>query len=111
MPSHSHSLIGVSPEFEVALFTLCFLNGNEDNVIVLGPYRCNIKCYKFSHGSNVKIGTVFPEAVSMTVNEAATVIQAHARGHLTRSHANNVCRAPPRVPSHGYPSKPRSGNK
>ncbi|KAL8150576.1 hypothetical protein V2J09_020384 [Rumex salicifolius] len=58
LKSASSSFIGVSPEFEMALYTLCFLVGGEDNDVELGPYRVNIKCYR--HGNN--IGSVFPIA-------------------------------------------------
>ncbi|CAL9080054.1 unnamed protein product [Musa textilis] len=55
----STTLLGVSPEFEIALYTLCFFVGNEDNRVKLGPYSVNLKCYRF--GKN-KIGSVFPIA-------------------------------------------------
>jgi len=54
--------IGVSPEFEMALYTLCFLMGNENNVVNLNTgsevFEMNIKCFSMAHG---KIGTSFPE--------------------------------------------------
>ncbi|XP_010274551.1 PREDICTED: poly(U)-specific endoribonuclease-B [Nelumbo nucifera] len=59
LKSVSSSLVGVSPEFEIALYTLCFYAGGEDNHVQLGPYPVNIKCYR--HG-NDKIGSVFPIA-------------------------------------------------
>lgn len=80
----STSLIGVSPEFELALYTLCFLNGKEDNVLQLGPYLVNIKCFSFGRGNNVKIGTAFPEAMPLTEAQAAVKIQALLRGKRAR---------------------------
>lgn len=80
----STSLIGVSPEFEMALYTLCFMNGKEENIVQLGPYRCNIKCYPFGHGRTAKIGSAFPDTVPMTEEQAAVKIQAHVRGCITR---------------------------
>lgn len=61
LKSLSSSLIGVSPEFEIALYTLCFFLGEEDNHIQLGPYPVNIKCYRMGRD---KIGSVFPIAES-----------------------------------------------
>ncbi|XP_051144605.1 uncharacterized protein LOC127260741 isoform X3 [Andrographis paniculata] len=52
----SSTLIGVSPEFEIALYTLCFYLGEEDNHVELGPYNVNVKCYR--HGN--KLGSAFP---------------------------------------------------
>ncbi len=40
------SIIGCSPEFEMALYTLCFLCGEEENSVECGPYWLNIKCYR-----------------------------------------------------------------
>ncbi|CAO2039899.1 unnamed protein product [Urochloa humidicola] len=59
LKSVSSTLIGVSPEFEIALYTLCFFVGGEDNHVDIGPYSVNIKCYKM--GEN-KIGSAFPIA-------------------------------------------------
>jgi poly(U)-specific endoribonuclease len=54
--------IGVSPEFEMALYTMCFLCGEDENSIELDTgldvYQLVIKCYKMARG---KIGTTFPE--------------------------------------------------
>ncbi|TYI52373.1 hypothetical protein E1A91_D12G243500v1 [Gossypium mustelinum] len=58
LKSVSSTLVGVSPEFEIALYTLCFFVGGEDNYVQLGPYSVNIKCYRFGN----KIGSVFPIA-------------------------------------------------
>lgn len=80
----STSLIGVSPEFELALYTLCFLNGKEENHVQLGPYLCNIKCFSFGRGDRVKIGTAFPEALPLTEAQAAAKIQALIRGKRVR---------------------------
>ncbi|KDO36354.1 hypothetical protein CISIN_1g036043mg, partial [Citrus sinensis] len=58
LKSVSTTLVGVSPEFEIALYTLCFFVGGEDNYVQLGPYPVNIKCYRFGD----RIGSVFPIA-------------------------------------------------
>ncbi|KAG6493919.1 hypothetical protein ZIOFF_048924 [Zingiber officinale] len=59
LKSVSTSLVGVSPEFEIALYTLCFFAGGVDNHVVLGPYSVNIKCYRLGKDT---IGSVFPVA-------------------------------------------------
>lgn len=59
LKSVSSSLIGVSPEFELALYTLCFFMGGEDNRVDIGPYTVNVKCYRMG---NNKIGSAFPIA-------------------------------------------------
>lgn len=58
LKSVSSTLVGVSPEFEIALYTLCFYTGGEDNHVQLGPYPVNIKCYRLGN----KIGSAFPIA-------------------------------------------------
>ncbi|GJM86308.1 hypothetical protein PR202_ga02157 [Eleusine coracana subsp. coracana] len=55
----SSTLIGVSPEFEIALYTLCFFAGGEDNHVEIGPYSVIIKCYRLGDD---KIGSAFPIA-------------------------------------------------
>ncbi|XP_058755255.1 uncharacterized protein LOC131628436 isoform X2 [Vicia villosa] len=60
LKSVSSTLVGVSPEFEIALYTLCFFAGQENNHIQLGPYAVNIKCYHLGN----QIGSVFPIADS-----------------------------------------------
>jgi poly(U)-specific endoribonuclease len=64
----STSFIGVSPEFELALYTMCFLVGEEENDVELNTggaendaYGLKIKCYKIARD---KVGTSFPEVTS-----------------------------------------------
>ncbi|KAL0586478.1 hypothetical protein ABG067_003865 [Albugo candida] len=86
----STSLIGVSPEFEVALYTLCFLNGNEDNIVQLGPYNCRIKCFTKKTGNRVRIGAAYPETCPLTKDQAATRIQSSFRGfHVKKQYTRN----------------------
>eukprot|EP00959_Pyramimonas_sp_CCMP1952_P038749 811400-Pyramimonas_sp.AAC.1 len=53
------SFLGVSPEFEIALYTLCFLSGSEETEVELGDYHVKIRAYRI--GRNM-IGTAFPES-------------------------------------------------
>jgi poly(U)-specific endoribonuclease len=53
----STTFVGVSPEFEIALYTLYFYAGGEDNYVEVGPYSVNIKCYRHASGG---IGSAFP---------------------------------------------------
>ncbi len=39
----SSMFVGTSPEFELALYTLCFLAGQESNEVTLAGYRIRIK--------------------------------------------------------------------
>ena len=59
------SFIGVSPEFEMALYTTCFLLGEEENDIILNTqtdeFHLKVKCYKMARDH---IGTSFPEATA-----------------------------------------------
>lgn len=59
------SFIGVSPEFEMALYTLCFLSGEQENNVDLSTgtdtFGLKIKCYTMARD---KIGTAFPEVTS-----------------------------------------------
>lgn len=55
--------IGVSPEFEMALYTLCFLAGSEQNNISIGNYDLTIRCYRIHSSYGDKIGSAFAEIV------------------------------------------------
>jgi len=55
------SFMGVSPEFELALYTLCYLVGEQDNYVTIDDYDLNIKVYKMDNGS---IGSSFPQLIA-----------------------------------------------
>eukprot|EP00923_Selenidium_pygospionis_P036915 GHVN01064673.1.p1 GENE.GHVN01064673.1~~GHVN01064673.1.p1 ORF type:complete len:384 (-),score=60.31 GHVN01064673.1:334-1485(-) len=58
------SFVGTSPEFEFAVYTLCFLCGKESNIVELNTgtdiFGLDIKCYKMATN---KIGTCYPVAL------------------------------------------------
>jgi poly(U)-specific endoribonuclease len=56
------SFMGVSPEFEMALYTLCYLCGGEDNFVTIDDYDLNIKCHSMNGGT---IGSAYPTLVSV----------------------------------------------
>lgn len=61
------SFIGVSPEFELALYTMAFLSGDEENEISLdtggGEYfDLNVKCHTYDRGT--KVGSSYVEALA-----------------------------------------------
>ena len=57
MKPKGSSLIGVSPEFEVALYTVCYLMGHSSYAISLGKEPVIIKVHKTAG----KIGTCYPQ--------------------------------------------------
>lgn len=79
----SSSLIGTSPEFEMALYTLCFYSGVSENTVMLGPYKVQVTCYTWppnpKPGYTVFIGTSFPSEAPLSEDEAATRIQSKIR--------------------------------
>lgn len=59
--SVSSMFVGPSPEFEIALYTLLYVAGQEDLELDLGPYQARIKVYQMAG----KIGTAFPELLAV----------------------------------------------
>lgn len=81
----SSSFIGTSPTFEFALYSLCFLAGEEKQIVEIGPYMVEVTCYNMHHRGKDYVGTSFPAAApGMSPTHAATKIQAHARGREAR---------------------------
>jgi poly(U)-specific endoribonuclease len=59
----SSMFVGSSPEFEMALYSLCFFAGNEVNRVECGGYDLDIKCYRIKSQNGDKVGTCFPVPV------------------------------------------------
>jgi Endoribonuclease XendoU len=59
--SRSTMFVGTSPEFELALYTLCFFCGHEENRVRCGPYDLTVKCHRM-YGNDNRVGTCFPVA-------------------------------------------------
>ena len=79
----STSLIGTSPEFEIALYTLCFFAEGNEHEVNLGPYKVLITSYNWpSHpraGQQSYIATAFPAEVPLDENEVSSfhVVSVH----------------------------------
>ncbi|CAB1117430.1 unnamed protein product [Ectocarpus sp. CCAP 1310/34] len=56
----SSSFVGVSPEFEIALYTLLFLLDQEKTIVDCGPYRVQVTTYIFREDGKKYIGSAFP---------------------------------------------------
>lgn len=56
----SSSFIGTSPEFEFALYTLCFYCGDEESHVTLGEYQVKLTCHKWNQGHKMYVATSFP---------------------------------------------------
>ena len=61
----STCFIGVSPEFELGLYSLLFLGQKSDEVFCeLGEYDVNIKVHRIRLRGDETVGSCFPEALS-----------------------------------------------
>ena len=67
----SSMFIGTSPEFELALYTLCFLTGQEDNIVAVGDYEVKIKVYRIKSKYGDKVGSAYPEVNHLLASVAA----------------------------------------
>ena len=82
----STSFIGTTPEFELGIYTLVYFCGEDgNNLVELGPYNVNLVCHKFGRGKYAHIGTVYPEALPMDMDTAATKVQSIFRGRRVRN--------------------------
>jgi poly(U)-specific endoribonuclease len=78
----SSSLIGTSPEFELALYTLCFYCSPDECVVKLGPYKVNITSYTWPAqprpGQKVYVATSFPSEVPLDEHEVGNCLCTHS---------------------------------
>eukprot|EP01033_Poteriospumella_lacustris_P006372 gene6372-4578_t len=76
----SSSFVGTSPEFEVALYTLCRFCGGQENVVQCGPYKVLVTVHTFPDnprpGQRVFLGSSFPGEAPLEEDEAARRIQS-----------------------------------
>eukprot|EP01025_Chloroclados_australasicus_P057117 TRINITY_DN7108_c0_g1_i2.p2 TRINITY_DN7108_c0_g1~~TRINITY_DN7108_c0_g1_i2.p2 ORF type:complete len:296 (-),score=39.20 TRINITY_DN7108_c0_g1_i2:65-952(-) len=56
----SSMFVGTSPEFEMALYSMCFFAGDEVNRVRCGDYDVDIKCYRIGSKYGDKVSTAFP---------------------------------------------------
>lgn len=79
----SSSFLGTSPEFEMALYTLCYYMGQQENVVQCGPYKVLVTVYTFPDnprpGQRVFLSSSFPGEAPLDEDEAARRIQSSAR--------------------------------
>jgi len=54
------SFVGVSPEFEVALYTMCALAGSGKDEMELGGAEVGIVVHTFGQGDRMRIGSSYP---------------------------------------------------
>ncbi|KAK9719073.1 hypothetical protein K7432_005052 [Basidiobolus ranarum] len=60
----STTLFGVSPEFEIAVYTLCFLCGKEKTRSFFGDIEVNVVCYEYNNHNERAIGSSYVELVN-----------------------------------------------
>lgn len=78
----SSMFVGVSPEFEFALYTLLYVSGREDLEVQIGPYSARIKVYQMDG----KIGTAFPELCDVDMEmlaDAGEQVQGNVESQYT----------------------------
>jgi Endoribonuclease XendoU len=54
----SSIFMGSTPEFELALYTMCFLGGGEENVVWLDDFQVLIKAYRIRSNKGGEIGAL-----------------------------------------------------
>ena len=70
----SSMFIGTSPEFELALYTLCFLAGQEENMVQVGDYEVKIKVYRIKSKYGDKVGSAYPEVNAANSHDCKCIL-------------------------------------
>lgn len=66
------------------MYTLCFLCGEDQNDVKLGPYQLRVKCYKWNSRGKTYVATSYPEEQPFSQGEAASKIQSQFRARRGR---------------------------
>lgn len=53
-------LIGLSPEFEIALYTIIFLCGGSKTTVEFANIQITFECFKMERNGKTVIATMFP---------------------------------------------------
>jgi len=87
----SSSFVGVSPEFELALYTMTWFASDEPkNIVTVGPYNVELTAYRQKSRGVDYIGTAFPAEAPLTENEGASRLQKHSRNKkFNKKYGNN----------------------
>jgi poly(U)-specific endoribonuclease len=89
----SSSFVGTSPEFEMALYTLCYYMGDVETVVRTGPYKVMVTCHRWPEhpheGQKQYIATAFPSEAPLDENEAASRIQVQAKSRNAQKWFSN----------------------
>ena len=59
----SSMFVGTSPEFEFALYTMCFFSEQDETELELGEYDVKIVCHRIRSKYGDKIASAYPEAM------------------------------------------------